>query len=93
MNAAADRHIHWSNGFEADLVSAAAGQITVHSNTPFPPGKPVTGTLGTDNPKVFIVKIGGSRKIAEGIWEVRGRLSTATTDVLTAFASAASPAN
>ena len=89
MTDAASRHIVWSNGGEASLISAAGSQIVVHSNKPFPPGAPVSGTLGSDEPKTFVVKIGGSRKIADAMWEVRGRLSTATTDVLNAFANAA----
>jgi hypothetical protein len=80
--------IRWTAGGEAELVSAAGVQVTVRSTKPFPPGAPVPGTLTLDAPYAFTLKVAGSRRIAEGVWEVRGRLTTATTDVLAAFARA-----
>lgn len=89
MTDGSNGRVTWLTGGEADVISAAGVQIVVHSNKPFPPGAPVTGTLAGESSKTFIVKIGGSRKIADDIWEVRGRLTTTTTDVIAAFAAAA----
>lgn len=81
--------IQWSDGGEADVVQASGIHITVRSTRPFPPGAPVTGTLAGHPAYPFTLKVAGSRKVEEGIWEVRGRLVTATSAVIAAFARAA----
>ncbi|MEI8256676.1 MAG: hypothetical protein WCJ30_13460, partial [Deltaproteobacteria bacterium] len=67
-------------------------QITVHSDKPFPPGAPVQGLLHAgDGDRAFAIKVTNSRLIAPGTWEVRGRLVTATSDVIASFARCVSP--
>lgn len=79
--------ITWSAGGEATLATANGVQVTMHSNKPYPPGAPVQGTLHLgDGERAFTLKCTGSHKIADETWEVRGRLVTATSDVLAAFA-------
>jgi len=82
--------ITWSAGGEATLAVVNGVQVTVHSNKPYPPGAPVPGALHLgDGERPFTLKVTGSRKIADETWEVRGRLLTATSDVLAAFARGA----
>jgi hypothetical protein len=79
--------ITWNAGGEATVAVVNGVQVTVHSSKPYPPGAPVPGTLhASDGDRAFTIKVAGSRKIAEATWEVRGRLVTATSDVLAAFA-------
>lgn len=82
--------IAWENAGDAQVVSAAGVQVVLRSTRPYPPGAPVQGTLATaSGPKIFTLKVAGSRKVAEDVWEVRGRLLTATVDLIAAFAAAA----
>jgi hypothetical protein len=72
----------------AEVVRADGTQVTLRSTRPFPPGAPVEGVLhSATGRKTFTLKIAGSRKVAEDVWEVRGRLLTATSDVRAAFAA------
>jgi hypothetical protein len=83
--------IQWAVGGEAEIVAVDGVRLTVHSTKPFPPGAPVPGTLTLETAHPFTLKVAGSRKVAEGVWQVQGRLTTATSDVLAAFAQAAPP--
>lgn len=80
--------VRWSGGGEASVVAADAVHVTVRSTRPFPPGAPAQGTLDEVHP--FTLKVAGSRKESE-LFEVRGRLVSATVAVREAFARAAAP--
>ena len=81
--------VSWTGGGEATLVTISALQVTFQSNKPFPPGAPVAGTLHLDDgTREFGLKVVGSRKSADTMWEVRGRLVTATSELLAAFGRA-----
>ncbi len=84
--------IVWSVGGAAKLVSVSNLQVVVHSDKPFPPGAPVQGVLRADDgDRAFTLKVTGSRRIEDGTWEVRGRLVTATSNVIAAFARCVAP--
>ena len=63
--------------------------VTVRSSVPYPPGKPARGTLSGAASLPFTLKVARSQRVAEGVWDIRGRLLTATTAVRRAFESAA----
>jgi hypothetical protein len=89
--------VQWQGAGSASVVSAQGTAVVLRSDRPFPPGAPAQGDLTTRTPShAFTLKVAGSRKVAEGIWEVRGKLQTAPSDLIAAFAAAAvgaSPGN
>jgi hypothetical protein len=82
--------IAWATGGDGVLLAHDGGTlVTVRSTKPFPPGAPVAGTLGAGERQwAFQLKVASTRKVDEGAWEVRGRLLSATTELIAAFASA-----
>jgi hypothetical protein len=78
--------ITWDQGGEAEVVRAQGVQATVRSTKPFPPGAPVQGTLLGPTSVTFTLKVASIRKVQEQVWEIHGRLITATAEVLAAFA-------
>ena len=85
--------IIWSQGGSAAVVQCEGVHVTVRSDRAFPPGAPAAGSLciSADRTLGFTLKVASSRSVAEGVWEVRGRLVTATREVLDAFARAGLP--
>ncbi len=81
--------ITWDEGGTADVLRAKDIDVTVRSTVPFPPGKPARGALAATSSLPFTLKVARSQRVAEGVWDVRGRLLTATTEVRRAFESAA----
>jgi hypothetical protein len=80
--------IVWHEGGTAAVRSVQGVDVVLRSSVPYPPGKPAQGTLHTaSGTHAFTVKVVRSQKVAEGVWDVRGRLVSATTAVRAAFAA------
>lgn len=78
--------ISWHEGGTAQVRSVKDVDVVLRSSVPYPPGKPAQGTLSAaDGSHSFTVKVARSQKVAEGVWDVRGRLLSATTAVRAAF--------
>jgi len=78
--------IAWTSGGDATVVRADGVQIRARSSVPFPPGTPVGGTVRANATVAFVVKVTSSRRVANGIWEVRGRLVSPSAATIAAFA-------
>ena len=80
--------IAWHEGGTAAVREVREVDVVLRSSVPYPPGKPAQGTLSAaDGSHSFTVKVARSQKVAEGVWDVRGRLISATTAVRAAFAA------
>lgn len=85
--------IAWHEGGTARVREVKEVDVVLRSSVPYPPGKPAQGTLSAANGShSFTVKVARSQKVAEGVWDVRGRLVSATTAVRTAFAASVASA-
>ena len=81
--------VEWGGGGRAVVISASGVHVQLHSTRPFAPGTPAPGALGGETPRSFVLKVATSRKLDDDTWDVRGRLVTATRDVLAAFGAVA----
>jgi hypothetical protein len=80
--------IAWDEGGTAQVRSAKDVDVVLRSSVPYPPGKPARGTLTTarEERHTFTAKVARSQRVAEGVWDVRAKLQSATTAVRLAFA-------
>ncbi|MBL8679655.1 MAG: hypothetical protein JNK05_10845 [Myxococcales bacterium] len=86
----AEGPIVWEGGGTAQVRDAKDVDVVLRSSVPYPPGKPAKGSLRvgeTESP--FIVKVSRSQRVIEGVWDVRGRLISATSALREAFATSA----
>ncbi len=81
--------ITWNEGGTAAIHFLNDVEVVFRSSVPYPPGKPARGSV-RDGAMLyaFTTKIQRSTKVAEGVWEVRARLTSATVEVRAAFVSA-----
>ena len=81
--------ITWNEGGTASIHYLNDVEVVFRSSVPYPPGKPARGSV-RDGAMLyaFTTKIQRSTKVAEGVWEVRARLTSATVEVRAAFVSA-----
>ena len=81
--------ITWAEGGTAQVREARDVDVVLRSSVPYPPGKPARGTLRDgESTHLFVMKVARSQRVAEGVWDVRGKLQTATNAVRQAFVSA-----
>lgn len=81
--------IAWAEGGTAQVREAKDVDVVLRSSVPYPPGKPARGALSAgEGTHLFVVKVSRSQRVAEGVWDVRGKLQTATSAVRQAFVSA-----
>lgn len=86
MNTTITSIITWLNDGEASLLRVDSLRITVRSTKAFPPGAPAHGTLCTDPPRDFTLKISSSRRDGDH-YIVEGRLISATVSLREAFSA------
>lgn len=84
--------VAWDEGGTAGVLRAKDIDVVLRSSVPYPPGKPARGTLSGASPLSFTLKVSRSQRVAEGVWDIRGRLLTATNALRRAFEAAASEA-
>lgn len=90
----AEGPIAWEGGGTAQVREARDVDVVLRSSVPYPPGKPARGTLRVGEAESsFTVKVSRSQRVIEGVWDVRGRLISATTAVRDAFAASVSSAS
>jgi hypothetical protein len=85
--------ITWEEGGTANVRYAKDTDVLIRSSVPYPPGKPAKGSLAPTSPDTlswgFTVKVARSQRVAEGVWDIRGRLLSATNETRRAFEAAA----
>jgi hypothetical protein len=85
----AEGPIRWQEGGTARIQSIVELEVVLRSSVPYPPGKPAQGTLADGSMRyAFTAKVQRSIKVAEGIWDVRARLISATNELRAALLSA-----
>ena len=73
--------VRWTRGGAARIESVVGDAIVLRLTVPWPPGSRIEGTL-EDAPVVAVrVKVHGSRKGADGQFEIHGRLMDASREV------------
>jgi hypothetical protein len=83
--------ITWEAGGDGALGEVDDLHVTVRASArAFPPGATASGTLHSEPPTSFAMKVAGSRREADG-FVVRGRLVNATVAIRSAFAGAGAP--
>jgi|LNFM01.1.fsa_nt_gb hypothetical protein len=84
----AEGPIAWEGGGTAQVRDARDIDVVLRSSVPYPPGKPAQGSLRTADALLhFTVKVSRSQRVVEGVWDVRGRLISATNPLRAAFAA------
>jgi hypothetical protein len=81
--------VRWARGGEARIESVVGDGIVLRSTVPWPPGSCVEGTLEDASLVEVRVKVHGSRRGADGDFEVHGRLLDASREVRERLALAA----
>jgi hypothetical protein len=68
-------HITWSKGGTAQVLELSNDRAVLHSTTPSPPGSRITGTVTIEGQSVgsLWVKIHGSKRLADNVYELTGR--------------------
>lgn len=85
-------HLAWQKGGGADFVSVDAdGTVALRSTVPAPPGARVDGTLTDEPPSPVRIKSHGSKREADGLFTIKGRLLDATRELRERVASLAKP--
>ena len=75
------RHIAWTKGGHAAVVSVAGDTIVLRSTTSAPPGARLEATLTSEPPSPVKVKSYGTHKEADGSFTLKGRLIDATREL------------
>jgi len=85
------RHLEWSKGGSASLLTVTADAVTLRSTIPSPPGSRLEATLLGDPPVSVKIKVHGSKLEADGSFTLKGRVLEATRALRTRLATLVAP--
>jgi hypothetical protein len=83
--------IAWAKGGAAQVTSLANDAIVLLSSVPSPPGSRIDGRVEGDEPVPVRVKIHGSKRRADGLFVLEGRVLDATREVRARLEALAQP--
>jgi hypothetical protein len=75
------RHLSWTKGGEARVVSLDGDAVVLRSTVPSPPGSRIEARLEDEPPATLRVKVHVSRRQPDGDFVIEGRLLDTTREV------------
>ena len=86
------RHLAWSKGGTASVLTVSDDTVSLKSSIPSPPGSRLEATLVGEPPVTVKIKIFGSKLEPDGSFTLKGRVLEATRALRTRLATLVAPA-